>query len=92
LGVWPITTDSHSAGDTVTVLIRPEAASLESNGGIPLEGEIVATLFRGRFYQLTLAAGGQRLTFELPSVSLPPAGSRLTLWLDPDAISVLENG
>jgi len=92
LGVWPIATDHHAAGDTVTVLIRPEAASLEANNGIPLEGEIVATLFRGRFYQLMLAANEQQLTFELPLAKLPPAGSRLTLWLDPDAISVLDNG
>jgi len=92
LGVWPIATDHHATGDTVTVLIRPEAASLEANKGIPLEGEIVATLFRGRFYQLMLAANGQQLTFELPLVKLPPAGSRLTLWLDPGAISVLDNG
>lgn len=91
LGVWPIVSDHHSAGDTVTALIRPEAASLDANSGIPLEGEIMATLFRGRFYQLTLAANGQHLTFEVPLVSLPPTGSRITLWLDPGAISLLEN-
>ena len=92
LGVWPIAADHHSAGDTVTVLIRPEAASLESNEGIPIEGEVVATLFRGRFYQLMLAANGQQLTFELPLVSPPPAGSWVTLWLDADSISVLNSG
>jgi ABC-type Fe3+/spermidine/putrescine transport system ATPase subunit len=92
LGVWPIAGDHRSAEDTVTVLIRPEAASLEPNSGIPIEGEIVAALFRGRFYQVTLTINGQELTFELPWADLPPAGSRLTLWLDPDAISVLENG
>jgi ABC-type Fe3+/spermidine/putrescine transport system ATPase subunit len=91
LGVWPVATDCHSAGETVTVLVRPEAASLESNKGIPVEGELAATLFRGRFYQLTLAAGGQQLTFELPWANLPPIGSKITLWLDPDAISVLAN-
>jgi hypothetical protein len=41
---------------------------------------------------LTLTTGGQQLTFELPLVNLPPTGSRLTLWLDPNAILVLENG
>ena len=92
MGVWPIAMGRHSTGETVTMLIRPEAASLEPNGGIALEGEIVTTLFRGRFYQLTVVASGHQLTFERPLVELPPAGSRVTLWLDPAAISVLDNG
>jgi ABC-type Fe3+/spermidine/putrescine transport system ATPase subunit len=92
LGVWPIASDYHSAGDIVTLLIRPEAASLEDKRGLPVDGEVITTLFRGRFYQLTLAAGDRQLTFEFSSVDPLPAGSRVTLWLNPNAISILKNG
>lgn len=90
-GLWPVSTDPHAPGDTVTALIRPEAASVESTTGFPIEGEVVTTLFRGRFYQLMLATGSQQLKFELPLTQLLQPGERLTLWLDPAAILVLEN-
>ena len=72
LGVWPIPAASqYPAGTPITLLIRPEAASLEPGGSISIEGELATCLFRGRFYQVTLMVAGQALTFELPAA---PAG------------------
>jgi ABC-type Fe3+/spermidine/putrescine transport system ATPase subunit len=66
LGIWPIPAASqYPPGTAVIVLIRPEAASLDSNSGIAIEGELIASLFRGRFYQITVSVAGQLLTFEL---------------------------
>jgi len=90
LGIWPLAALRQTPGAKTTVLIRPEAASLEPVDGISIEGALVACLFRGRFYQLTLAAGHVHLTFELPPVKLPPPGSQLTVWLNPAAMSALE--
>jgi len=89
LGVWPMpAARQHPVETAVTVLIRPEAASLESNGEIAIEGELIASLFRGRFYQITLAVADQFLTFEMPPTSLPSIGNVVKLWLDPAAISL----
>lgn len=89
LGVWPIpAADQCPADASVTVLIRPEAASLEPISEIAIEGELVAATFRGRFYQITLAAAGQSLTFEMPPTPLPATGSSVTLWLDPAALTL----
>jgi ABC-type Fe3+/spermidine/putrescine transport system ATPase subunit len=84
LGVWSIPAASeYPPGTSVIVLIRPEAASLEPGNEITLEGELIASLFRGRFYQITLMAAGQPLTFEMPPTPLPAPGSKITVWLDP---------
>jgi ABC-type Fe3+/spermidine/putrescine transport system ATPase subunit len=92
LGVWPVPAAEQLApGTAVTILVRPEAASLEpSSKNIKVEGDLVSALFRGRFYQITLAVAGQTLTFEMPPVSLPPAGRKVTLWLTPAAFSLFE--
>jgi ABC-type Fe3+/spermidine/putrescine transport system ATPase subunit len=87
LGVWLIPAARQQPVETaVTVLIRPEAASLEPNGEITIEGKLIASLFRGRFYQITLAVADQFLTFEMPPTSLPPVGSLVKLWLNPAAV------
>lgn len=91
LGVWPLpAAQQYPAGTAVTVLIRPEAALLEQIGDMVLAGEIVASLFRGRFYQITLAVAGQALTFEMPLAPLSSGDGKITLWLDPAAISLFE--
>lgn len=88
-GNWPIApVQPYPAGTSVTVLVRPEAASLEAVGEIVVEGELTASLFRGRFYQITLSAAGRLLTFEMPPNGLPAVGSTLKLWLDPAKISL----
>ncbi len=84
LGVWMIPVASqYPAGTPITLLIRPEAASLEPVGAISIEGELITSLFRGRFYQITLLVADHELTFEMAPTSLPPSGSSVKLWLDP---------
>ena len=91
LGVWPIpAARQYPPGTIVTLLIRPEAASLEPGGEITIEGELIASLFRGRFYQMTVSVAGQSLIFEMLPTSLPPVGSAVNLWLDPAAIILFE--
>jgi hypothetical protein len=51
-----------------------------------IEGEVITSLFRGRFYQIMFGAAGQSLTFEMPPDSLPAPGDSVALWLDPAAI------
>ncbi len=78
-------------GSTVTLLIRPGAASLlTANGqdkGYELLSEIQAISFRGKYYQAWVEVDNQTLMFELPH--LPGViGEQIRLILDPQAISV----
>lgn len=84
LGIWPVVTQDHQTGEKVVVLIRPEAALLQSFvGAISVDGTLVSSLFRGRYYQITLDVSGQQLVFEVSLSELPPIGSQVTLWLNP---------
>jgi len=71
-------------GQAVTVLIRPEGVlCLET--GIPAEnlivGQVQARSFRGGHYQVTVAAGGTSLRFELDVLNgpVPEPGRQVTL-------------
>lgn len=91
LGVWPLPAASrYPAGTPITVLVRPEAASLEPIGEIVVEGELIASLFRGRFYQITLATIAQTLTLEMPPAHLPTLRGKIRLWLNPAALTLFE--
>jgi thiamine transport system ATP-binding protein len=71
------------AARSVTVLIRPDAATL-GEGGWGLQGFVVERSFRGPSTRLTLTVGGQPLTFTLASrVDVPAPGSTIRLALDP---------
>ena len=86
LGNWPVA-HSCAADERVMALIRPEGASLEMElNTIPIAGVLKAVLFRGRFYQITIAVSGQQLTFELLSSKIPSPGSQITLWINPASI------
>jgi len=88
-GIWPVETKGHQIGEKLIVLIRPEAASLQPQpGAISVDGRLVSSLFRGRYYQITLAILGQHLIFEMPSSELPSVGSQITLWLNPTLIKL----
>jgi ABC-type Fe3+/spermidine/putrescine transport system ATPase subunit len=92
LGLWSIPAAPHYAlGTSVTLLVRPEAASPEPVSGISIEGELIASLFRGRFYQIVVQVASHELTFELPPTDLPPVGSQVKLWLDTAKISLFED-
>ncbi len=70
-------------GRAVTVLVRPEGARCRG-GGVPADnlivGQVQARSFRGGHYQITIAAGGMSLRFELDiHGAAPEVGERVTL-------------
>jgi len=68
----------------VTVLIRPESASLDGQIGIQLQGNMLEKTFRGNLCQATIAIGGRRFDFNFLSNSeLPEEGQDIQLSLDP---------
>lgn len=90
LGTWPVNTNKHAVGKKVTALIRPEAASFQPVGeSIKIEGRLEAALFRGRFYQVIISTANESLKFEMPLAELPPVGSQVTFWLNPELILLL---
>ncbi len=86
-----------SVGDQVTVLIRPEAASLlppaeENTGRNVIPGRLISCSFRGSAHLIqTEHADGIVLTSQVPAAdtALPPVGASVLLRLDPAAISLL---
>jgi ABC-type Fe3+/spermidine/putrescine transport system ATPase subunit len=91
LGVWTVPDAARfPTGTAITVLVRPEAASLEPISQISIQGQMTAALFRGRYYQITFETAGQSLTFEMPSAQLPLMGQTITLWINPVAIKLFE--
>ncbi len=77
-------------GQAVTVLIRPEGARCLGTGAMAensIVGQVQARSFRGGHYQITVAAGGASLRFELDVLGsgdglngpLPEPGEQVTL-------------
>ena len=87
------------SGNAITVLLRPDAASLVREGGGTrvasniISGQLLSCSFRGSQVKVTIAPdGGTHLLFELPGAAaenLPPLGESVDLYLDPDGLSVL---
>jgi ABC-type Fe3+/spermidine/putrescine transport system ATPase subunit len=92
VGSFPIP-GTCPASSPVTLLIRPEAASLGPNSSsIQLEGTLTSRSFRGGHYQIEVACpAGPSLTFALRAApsELPAVGESIQLHLDPGAIGVL---
>ncbi len=89
--------DSPATRGEVTLLVRPsatvEAADAVALGAAAntLEGVVDAVAFRGRFYQVWLAAGGRRLMFEA-SPPLPfGVGDTVRVTVAPDDMIVYES-
>jgi len=85
-------------GDAVTVLLRPDAASLTSasdleDGENVIHGQLQRCSFRGSQVKIQVGHGiDTTLVFELPGAAaddLPPLDQPLHLRLDPDGISLL---
>ncbi len=84
-------------GDNVTVLVRPDAATLAPEDGDAREnlvyGRLASVSFRGSQVKVTVACdGGVRLVFELPGAmaeALPQTGQPFWLTLDPRGLSLL---
>jgi hypothetical protein len=85
-----ITTEEHEG--EVTVLIRPNAARLDSTSGITLKAELLERSFRGSICRAVFDCRGWRLTFEfLSDVQLPEPGETVDLSLDPStSLQVLQ--
>jgi ABC-type Fe3+/spermidine/putrescine transport system ATPase subunit len=98
LGRFPLTPGQNLPAGPLTLLIRPEAATLtaaaESNDALVLEGCVTAILFQGDTYEVTVAVSGQPpLCFTLPARPKPPAtGEPIRLRLDPAAMAILPVG
>lgn len=87
VGPWPI--PARSPG-RVTVLIRPDAASLGDAGETVLHGSVTDLSFRGNSCHVGVAIGGINLEFELPSRQpIPSQGDPIHLsFRADDAIQV----
>ena len=71
------------AQGAVTVLIRPDAARLDGNGGFELHGRLTRVDFRGSICRATFAVNGLSLIFDFPSsVDLPDIGERVPLKIN----------
>jgi len=90
LGEFPI---SESFEGNVTVLIRPDSASLNGQSGIILNGRVVEKTFRGNLSQVVININDVKLTFHfLSNIDLPEVGSTIRLNLDPEeAITAFTN-
>ncbi len=76
------------AGRRVTVLIRPEAASLEDDGQIV--GTLAERSFRGGQTRAVVRVNETALTFEFSAgTDLPEVGAPIRFALNPDSVSIL---
>jgi len=81
---------------TVTLLIKPALEQVEAAGGAGeginvIEGVVDAVAFRGRFCQVWLAAGGERLLFEAAGAFDYRLGDRIRIAISPDQLLLYES-
>jgi ABC-type Fe3+/spermidine/putrescine transport system ATPase subunit len=94
IGDLPVATlPADMPAGTVTVLIRPDNVSLNSQSPCRLSGRLVKKSFRGSTCRVVVDVQGAILTFDfLSSVPLPAVGEPLELGYDPaDALQVFPN-
>jgi ABC-type Fe3+/spermidine/putrescine transport system ATPase subunit len=104
LGHLHVTTDrALKPNQTVTLLIRPDAATLDPNpfdansewfSETPqanvLEGELIDVAFRGRYQRVVVRVNDVDLVFEIETRSTPGAiGRRVRVALQSDALLIL---
>ena len=94
--LWVAPGEPLEEGQSVTLLIRPEAARLAagcpSQDALPLEGLVQECSFRGGHYRLVVRHdSGLVLAFQVfpGAMALPRSGERVALALAPEAIGVL---
>jgi ABC-type Fe3+/spermidine/putrescine transport system ATPase subunit len=78
----------------VHVLLRPDAAEIEGEGEVKLEGKVLERSFRGGTYRAVVEVDGQELSFDFPSrTRVPEAGEPVKMTLDPgEGVQLLEEG
>ncbi len=85
-----------AVGTQVTVLVRPEAATLATEEEAPhaVRGQVIERSFRGGHYQVRVACNGQTLALEVRPLGrpLPAPGEEIALTLRPAGLSLLSDG
>jgi ABC-type Fe3+/spermidine/putrescine transport system ATPase subunit len=97
LGALKIATHGYARGETVSVLIRPDAARISAGpeSVLPeasiIEGIVQDSLFKGKSYHVEIeAAGSQTLVFDFPlDMKAPAVGSPVRLELLPWALTIM---
>lgn len=86
--------EDWTAGDTVLVLVRPEAARVDDVGPNEVELEVTGSSFRGTHWQMDARhESGVELGFIFSAgVDLPGVGGSITVSLDPRALTLLADG
>jgi len=89
--IGPLQVAGSGKGDT-TVLIRPEAATLDRHQpGAKVAGTLVGRSFRGTLLHITVRCpSGMQLAFDLPATTdAPTTGAAVALTVRPDGIICL---
>lgn len=69
----------------VTVLLRPETATLDQSSDLRLQGKVIENSFRGNLCQTTISVNNTLLDFQfLSSADLPAEGDEIQLSVDPE--------
>ena len=80
-GSFPVT--NHPTGP-VTVLLRPDALTLDPGGQAQILGELVQLDFRGQTCQALICVNGTALRIDFPSsTSLPGIGEQIQVSFNP---------
>jgi len=97
LGRLPFPGKAKHPWTKITLLLRPEGskmilpAATTDPAILTVAGIITSRLFQGGSYRVTLQAGGDALTFDLPIDPPPPeVGVRIHLAVNPAAVIVLD--
>jgi ABC-type Fe3+/spermidine/putrescine transport system ATPase subunit len=97
IGEFQLPCKGHPIGETVTVLIRPEAATLtpvslgNHSPGRWVTGIVRHRIFQGKSYGISLLTEeGYKLSFDLPLYPFPPSvDSPISLWIQSYGIEIL---
>lgn len=91
VGIIPTHDPLPPSGTNVTLLLRPRAAQLppQNENYVKLTGIVQAISFRGRYYQVWLRIGEQKLSFDLPHPPPCLPGETVTLALQPEKVRLL---
>ncbi|MBN1179774.1 MAG: ABC transporter ATP-binding protein [Anaerolineae bacterium] len=91
LGRLRVADTSAAGAESATLLVRPEAAQPQGEGGNRIAGVVTGRTFRGSHFRLTLGFPGDvTLTFEWSAREAPPAvGVQVALALDPAGLVLL---
>ena len=91
IGVFQLPNPLLAAGQTVTLLIKPNDVQLvnptpTSPGVNEFNAQITAVSFRGKYYQVWCQSGGQALLFELPTMAPWKVSDQVRISITPDAL------